>query len=453
MASADVISTPTKLSTRTTSKTPKGADRFIPSRAELDLEVSHFNLTKENVCFSGSEMSPSKAEYRSTLADSLFDGKVSQASKILTFKSKAPVPKSSHSNSLKVLYSQSAKESSQAPRRAHRHIPQAPERVLDAPDLIDDYYLNLLDWSSQNTVAIALRKSIYLWNAGSGEISHLMELPDADDCVTSLSWMANGSHLAVGTNHCAVQLWDVERGRRMRDMKGHTGRVGALAWNGAMLSSGSRDTHIFNHDVRAAQHLVSSLEHHTQEVCGLKWSHDGSQLASGGNDNQLNIWNVDSQDQSAPAFSLTDHTAAVRALAWCPWQQNLLASGGGTADRTIRFWNTTTGACLNSIDTKSQVCSLQWSPHYKELVSSHGFSLNQLCVWKYPTMGKVAELTGHTARVLHTAMSPDGETVVSAASDETLRFWKVFERENKATSSSRKKEGEGMATRMSSLIR
>ena len=52
---------------------------------------------------------------------------------------------------------------------------------------------------------------------------------------------------------------------------------------------------------------------------------------------------------------MTAHTAAVKALAWCPFQANLLASGGGTADRSIRFWNTHTGALLNSIDTGSQV--------------------------------------------------------------------------------------------------
>lgn len=93
----------------------------------------------------------------------------------------------------------------------------------------------------------------------------------------------------------------------------------------------------------------------------------------------------------------------------------------------IRFWNTSTGACLNMVDTHSQVCSLVWSKHSKELVSSHGFSQNQLVVWKYPTMTRIAELTGHTSRVLHTALSPDGTTVVSAAGDETLRFWKIFD--------------------------
>ena len=72
------------------------------------------------------------------------------------------------------------------------------------------------------------------------------------------------------------------------------------------------------------------------------------------------------------------------------------------------------------------MCALQWSAHDKELVSSHGYSHNQLILWKYPSMVKVAELTGHTSRVLHMAQSPDGTTVVSAAADETLRFWKIL---------------------------
>ena len=44
-----------------------------------------------------------------------------------------------------------------------------------------------------------------------------------------------------------------------------------------------------------------------------------------------------------------------QALDWCPFQRNVLASGGGTADRHIRFWNVGSGNCLSSIDTHSQV--------------------------------------------------------------------------------------------------
>jgi cell division cycle 20-like protein 1 (cofactor of APC complex) len=55
----------------------------------------------------------------------------------------------------------------------------------------------------------------------------------------------------------------------------------------------------------------------------------------------------------------TDHTAAVKAIAWSPHQQGLLASGGGTADRYIRFWNTLTAQSLQCIDTGSQVKIIQ----------------------------------------------------------------------------------------------
>jgi WD40 repeat protein len=79
----------------------------------------------------------------------------------------------------------------------------------------------------------------------------------------------------------------------------------------------------------------------------------------------------------------------VRCVTRCPWQKGTLASGGGTADRHIRFWNSTTGSLLNAIDTGSQVCSLLWSPHDKEILSSHGFSQNQLCLWSYPSLAKV----------------------------------------------------------------
>jgi cell division cycle protein 20 (cofactor of APC complex) len=86
------------------------------------------------------------------------------------------------------------------------------------------------------------------------------------------------------------------------------------------------------------------------------------------------------------------HTAAVKAISWCPWQRNVLASGGGTIDRTIRIWNSSNGNNLKCVDTGSQVCAIQWSETHKELVSSHGFSDNQLIVWKYADMSKVSPM-------------------------------------------------------------
>jgi cell division cycle 20, cofactor of APC complex len=335
---------------------------------------------------------------------------------------------------LKVLYTQN--KGNEAKVKVSRHIPSFPDKILDAPGIVDDYYLNILDWSHRNVVAIALGPCLYLWNADSGSTELLMELNKTpDDFITSLSWIksssssSNASFLAIGTSSHEVQLWDTEKRKQVRSMKGHTGRVSALSWSAHILSSGSSDALIFHHDVRVKEHHISTLKGHTEEICGLSWSPDGTMLASGANDNRLMIWENDALHgikQASPRHVLTQHIAAVKALAWCPWQRGLLASGGGTADKCIKLWDARAGALLQSVDTNSQVCSLLWSVHEKELLSSHGFSLHQLTLWKYPQMTKIKELTGHTARVLHMSAAPDGATVVSASADETLRFWRVF---------------------------
>lgn len=394
-------------------------DRFIPNRDGMNPALSlHSVSNNENVCPENVNVGDSTGSFKSCLAQSLFEGE-DVNSKVLAFKKKAPKPTEQFHNNLRVLYSQ---QSATTVKKV-RHISSTPERILDAPDMVDDYYLNLLHWSSTNVLAVALGPCVYLWDASTGSIEMLFEAAE-EDYVSSIRWMGDGSHLAVGMSNNKVEMWDVSKQKRVRTMKGHQARVGALAWNNHILSSGSRDSNIFNHDVRIAQHHISTLKGHSLEICGLSWSPDGSQLASGGNDNTCCIWDVN--DTNA-RHTLTDSNAAVKALAWCPWERNLLATGSGTADRHIRFYNSLTGNIVNSIDTGSQVCSLQWSPNGKELMSSHGFSENQLTFWNYPTMAKIAELKGHTSRVLHTAVSADGTQVCSAAADETLRFWNVWE--------------------------
>ncbi|RVW30526.1 putative disease resistance RPP13-like protein 1 [Vitis vinifera] len=81
----------------------------------------------------------------------------------------------------------------------------------------------------------------------------------------------------------------------------------------------------------------------------------------------------------------------------------------GTADWYIRFWSTTNGNHLNHVDKGSQVCNLAWSKNVNELVSTHGYSQNQILVWKHPSMTKVTTLTGHSLLVLYLAMSWDGQ--------------------------------------------
>uniref|UniRef100_A0A803MUW7 Uncharacterized protein n=1 Tax=Chenopodium quinoa TaxID=63459 RepID=A0A803MUW7_CHEQI len=79
-----------------------------------------------------------------------------------------------------------------------------------------------------------------------------------------------------------------------------------------ILASESRDRNILQHDLRVSNYYVSKLVGHKSKVCGLKWSHDDREIASGGDDNQLLVWNQHSQQ---PVLKLSEHTAVVKARA------------------------------------------------------------------------------------------------------------------------------------------
>ena len=211
-------------------------------------------------------------------------------------------------------------------------------------------------------------------------------------------------------------------------MRGDTKWVRSLARNGQQLSSGRQNGSILQKDIRTPSSISErKLPGHKSQVCGLKWSPDYQQLASGGNDNKLLIWDL---RNSASFCTFTEHTAAVKAIAWSPHRRGLLASGGGTDDRCIRFWNTTfnNSKSIKCVNTMSQVSNLAWLKNSSELVSTHGFTENCIFIWKYPSMTQVARLEGHSSRILYMAMSPDGEDIVTGASgdDQPVRFYKVF---------------------------
>ncbi|NXI31633.1 FZR1 protein, partial [Sterrhoptilus dennistouni] len=309
-----------------------------------------------------------------------------------------------------------------SPRKPTRKISKIPFKVLDAPELQDDFYLNLVDWSSLNVLSVGLGTCVYLWSACTSQVTRLCDLSVEGDSVTSVGWSERGNLVAVGTHKGFVQIWDAAAGKKLSMLEGHTARVGK-EWGSRGFSGGSAG----NRELRVlglifipccVLNRFKILSSRNSGV--LIWVHSfdhGFSLC------QLLVWNHSSL---SPVQQYTEHLAAVKAIAWSPHQHGLLASGGGTADRCIRFWNTLTGQPLQCIDTGSQVCNLAWSKHANELVSTHGYSQNQILVWKYPSLTQVAKLTGHSYRVLYLAMSPDGEAIVTGAGDETLRFWNVF---------------------------
>ena len=376
-----------------------------------------------------------------------------------------------------------------------RKISSEPERILDAPNLSDNFFYNPIDWGSKNILSVCLGPYDYLWNYNNLETNLLSNNINGVEYCTS-NFMENGICIALGLDNGEIELWDIEKKIKIRNLLGHEMRVGTLAWNGYNLFSGSKDTTILGHDVRIKNNVVMKLaKGHTKEICSIKWNQDFKYLASGGYDNLVCLWDIrgkfnnnknsiwdvlnqsddESEDENdnfinsdkdiimtdetnmnintnintntninhfrktkskkldeniiEPFFILNKHKGPVRALQWSPYNNNILATGGGKKDNTIKFFNADTKSVISEYNTGSPVCQILWNKYEKEIISSQGNNKNQICLWSYPKMNKIAELNGHLNRALYLAMSPDGCTMVSGSADETLRFWNINERD------------------------
>ena len=75
--------------------------------------------------------------------------------------------------------------------------------VLSPPTYAD---MNPLHWGGSNSLAVGLGAAVYIWNAETGSINELHQLPFPGSYVTSLQWDARGRYLAIGTSDAAVQV-------------------------------------------------------------------------------------------------------------------------------------------------------------------------------------------------------------------------------------------------------
>ncbi|KAJ9080307.1 WD repeat-containing protein slp1 [Entomophthora muscae] len=330
----------------------------------------------------------------------------------------------------------------------NRHIRMEPETVLSAVGFQNDFYSNMLAWSSTNYLALGvfnselLRTLVYVWDANMGVIHSLVK-GGFESRARSLAWSLDGLYLSVGLENGTCQIWDVETFEILRTLKfPSSSPIPALSWAPELFVTGNSDGNIYKHDLREKNHIVGEFESHANGICNLQWRFEGDYLASGGNDDTFKVFDY---RVNKPCFKKTIHLSAVKALAWCPWNSHL-ATGGGKVDKKIHIWNVKDGSRVSSGNAYASVLSLLWAPFHKELVSTHGSPKNSFTIWEVPeTSGllhdpkqgsstsrvpsdlkEVINVPAHDSRVLESAISPDGLTYCTVASDGCLKFWSPF---------------------------
>lgn len=199
-------------------------DRFIPSRRL----IQEFDLNENNSMEEGpidtdpQSMSVAEIYSEEILGKSpyLSEGGQNSENEIVHFKNKNLLRfKVENSRSSKpTTFTSPILELANSYTRGRR-INKNPCKVLDAPALTDDFYLNLIDWSNENQLAVGLGNCIYLWNAVTSKVTRLCEL--SNDLITSVCWSKNGSSLSIGCNKGDVLVWDVGYEKQVRRLDGH----------------------------------------------------------------------------------------------------------------------------------------------------------------------------------------------------------------------------------------
>ncbi|MBD2523443.1 serine/threonine-protein kinase [Nostoc sp. FACHB-133] len=273
-------------------------------------------------------------------------------------------------------------------------------------------------WSSGhssmvNSVAFSPISSNFSYQADSGKSGGVTDL--------------NRGILASGSWDNTIKLWDVNTGKEIRTLTGHTNWVNSVAFSpdGKFLVSGSADCTIKLWQVNTGIE-IQTLTGHSDSVSSIAYSprtatttnsQDRHLVASGSNDYTVKLWQVYT---GRNIYTLTGHSFFINCIAFSH-DAEMIASGSG--DNTIKLWHVNTGREIRTLSGHSDsVWSVAFSQDRQFLAS--GSWDNTIKLWHLHSGREISTLTGHSSYVRCVVFSPDGQTLVSGSDDDTIKIWR-----------------------------
>ncbi len=161
---------------------------------------------------------------------------------------------------------------------------------------------------------------------------------------------------------------------------------------------------------------------HTSDMYDLAMSRDGRQLAVGGDDGTVKIWNVGTWEES---LTFPAHRQKIHRLAFSPDQLQLAT---GSWDETVKIWDARTGRLIQTLDHGIAVFSLAYSPDGRWLVSGGGSVVK---VWDTSTWQLYRNLPGHSGDIQCLRFSPDSGILAVSSADRSVNLvntetWSTF---------------------------
>ena len=283
-------------------------------------------------------------------------------------------------------------------------------------DELEDYFIN----TEPDSFDIELKEN-FVWKSVKTLRGHTAELN---------SLATKNNIIASASDDKTVSLWNLETGKQIFSFFEPT-EIYSVAINSKIVVAGNHGRQITSWKLqsKALNHTFSSKPYepfsrnsynhdsHDGLIYSLILSKDGQTLFSGSADKTIRIWNTATGQLKS---TLEGHTDSVLALAITPCNRFLIS---GSADKTIKIWDLTSPFSKRKILTSHDnwVTSLAITTNGQYLVSGSRDSTIKL--WDLSTKKIVYTLTEHRNAVWSVAISPDGKTLASGSLDKTVKLW------------------------------
>ncbi|CAG8562227.1 1639_t:CDS:10 [Funneliformis caledonium] len=280
-----------------------------------------------------------------------------------------------------------------------------------------------------------------IWNVPSCDT--LVTLKGHTDRVGGVAWHPQSTlsidrnvvNLASGGADELIHLWSLESEIPLASLQGHTARVSRVDFHpsGRFLGSASYDTSWRLWDVETTEELLLQ-EGHSREVYAIKFQIDGALVATGGLDAIGRVWDLRT---GRSAMVLEGHVKEILSVDFSP---NGYQVATGSADNTIRIWDIRTLRCAYTIaahkslvsDVKffngslalvSEDCVNGINPTLSGLYLVSGGYDGFVNIWSADDWNLLKSLAGHDGKVMAVDVSSDNKFIASSGFDRTFKLW------------------------------
>jgi len=262
-------------------------------------------------------------------------------------------------------------------------------------------------------VTIGSKGIASLWTNASAKIE-LGEIRGAQpSLVQQVFFSGDGRRFCTGGQSSTARVWDMERGQELLAIPARVYRA-VFSPDGSMLVTIGSEKTVRVWDLEQRGELLQ-LRGHSSWVETVAFSPDGSRLATGAEDGTVKLWST------GPGREVLRGSFCVWALSVSPDGRRIVANPGDG----VTVWDAESGQRLVTIDctasTLANSSSSAFSPDGQRVVTAASDRVGR--VWDTRDGHLLLSLRGHTRRGSSVAYAPTGRWIATASFDGTARIW------------------------------